>query len=68
MTLKERLSQHMEDIEGADHAKKTVELIREISGMFNPDHAVDLLALINQLTRLQLGDLDVETFKKVWGL
>ena len=68
MTLKERLSQHMDDIEEADHAKKTVELIREISGMFNPDHAVDLLALINQLTRLELGDLDIETFKKVWGL
>lgn len=68
MTIKEVLKKFVDDIEGADHAKATIELIRQLSGAFNPDHAVDILALINQVTRLQQGDLDVETFKSVWGI
>lgn len=68
MTIQDRLAQHLNDIEEADHAQATIQLIREISGAFNPDHAVDLLALINQVTRLQQGDLDIETFKAVWDI
>lgn len=68
MTLKDVLTQYLNDIESADHAKATIQLVRDLSGAFNPDHAVDILALINQVTRLQQGDLDVETFKEVWGI
>lgn len=68
MTIKDVLAKYLEDIEGADHAKATIELIRQLSGAFNPDHAVDILALINQITRLHSGDLEIEVFKEIWEL
>lgn len=43
-----------------------VETIRMLSGIFNPDTAVDLLTLINAVTRVELGDLDKDTFRSVW--
>lgn len=45
-----------------------VDAIRQITGMFNPDYAVDLLALVNQICRHEQGDLDTETFKSVYGI
>jgi len=40
-------------------------LIRTLSGAFNPDHAVDILATICMVTRVELGDLDKKTLKKI---
>jgi len=45
-----------------------VEVIRRISSVFDPDAAVDLLALINSITRHELKDMDTVTFNKIWGL
>jgi hypothetical protein len=36
--------------------------------MFNPDHAVDILTIICQITRIEQGDLDKETFKSMYKL
>lgn len=43
-----------------------IQVIRTLSGMFNPNHAVDLLTLICAITRVEQGDLDRETFKDVY--
>lgn len=45
-----------------------ISTIRELSGIFNPDYAVDILAIICSITRVEQGDMDRETFKKVFGL
>lgn len=45
-----------------------IKLIRVLSGMFNPDHAVDILALINQITRIEFGDMDPQDFREMWKL
>lgn len=62
MTLIDVLNQY---IEGKSNAIST---IRKISSVFDPQSAVDLLALINSITRHELGDMDKNTFKEVWGL
>jgi hypothetical protein len=43
-----------------------IALIRTLSGMFNPDHAVTLLTFICAITRIEQGDLDKETFWKIY--
>lgn len=40
-------------------------LIRSMSGAFNPDHAVALLTLICAVTRVEDGDLDKDTFRRI---
>lgn len=45
-----------------------ISVIRTLSGMFNPDYAVDILAIICSITRVEQGDMDKETFKSVFGL
>jgi hypothetical protein len=45
-----------------------IALIRLLTGMFNPDHAINLLTIVNQITRHEQGDLDTETFRSVWKL
>jgi hypothetical protein len=45
-----------------------IQLIRALTGIINPDTAIDILALVNQIARLELGDLDLETFKQMYGL
>jgi hypothetical protein len=62
MTLKEELLRY------CNKEKDAISLIRGLSGMFNPDHAVDLLMIICCITRIEQGDLDVETFKKLFDL
>lgn len=39
-----------------------IETIRTLSGMFQPKDAVDLLAVINQICRYELGDLPEDIF------
>lgn len=43
-----------------------ISAIRTLSGMFNPDHAVTILSLICSIARVEEGDLELETFKKIW--
>ena len=45
-----------------------ISLIRMLSGMFDPKNAVSLLSIICSITRLEQGDMDVDTFKTVFGL
>jgi len=60
MTLKELLEKYLE---GKVTAVRT---IRALSGVFNPDQAVDILTLICSITRVEEGDLDKETFRHIW--
>ena len=60
MTLKELLEEY---VSGKTDA---ISVIRTLSGMFNPDHAVALLTLICAITRVEQGDLDKETFVALW--
>ena len=50
--------------------KKTdsITVIRKLSGMFNPDHAITILSLICTITRHEQGDIDTETFKAIYKL
>jgi len=52
----------------ADGRTTAVRAIREISGAFNPDHAVELLAIICAITRLVEGDMTTEDFKSIFKL
>jgi hypothetical protein len=45
-----------------------IETIRTLSGMFNPDHAIAILSIICNITRIEQGDLDKETFKELYKL
>lgn len=43
-----------------------INFIRTLSGMFNPDHAISILTIICAITRIEEGDLDKDTFWKVY--
>lgn len=62
MSIKEALLKYL------NKEISALELIQLITGAFNPDQAVDLLALVNQISRHANGDLDTATFKSLWGL
>jgi hypothetical protein len=49
-------------------AKKidAIQAIRTLSAMFVPSHAVSILVMINQITRIEQGDLDEETFRSLY--
>lgn len=53
-------------IEYADKKRDAISVIRTLSGMFNPDHAINILTIVNQITRVEQGDMDREMFKKLW--
>ena len=60
MTLIELCEEYLE-------GKRTaINVIRTISGMFNPDHAVHLLTFVCAITRIEEGDLDKDTFRKIY--
>ena len=62
MTLADTMNQYF--------SKKTdaLSVIRQLSGMFDPKHAVTLLTLICTITRHELDDIDEETFRHVWKI
>lgn len=60
MSLKEMMSSYFKKETDA------ITVIRTLSGMFDPKHAIDILSLICTITRHEQGDIDTETFKKVW--
>lgn len=45
-----------------------IKLIRTLTGMFDPDHAIDILAITNQICRHEEGDIDTETFKSIYKI
>lgn len=62
MSIKELLNQYI------NQEITALEVIRTLSGAFNPQHAVDLLAIIQQVVRHEQKDLDTETFKSMFKL
>lgn len=60
MKLKDRMYEYF------DGKVDAIQIIRELSGIFNPKHAVSLLTLICTITRHEQGDIETETFKKIW--
>jgi len=62
MSIKELLQSYV------DGEITAIEAIRTLSGIFNKDQAPFLLALINNITRLEQKDLDKQTFRAVWEL
>ena len=44
------------------------EVIRIITGMIDPDQAINIIALVNQITRFCIGDMDKEYFIEAYGL
>lgn len=61
MTLGDYVKQY------ADGEIDAIALIRILSGMFNPDHAVSLLAIINFITRIEHGDADRQLLLDLYG-
>lgn len=45
-----------------------ISTIRRLTSIFNPEAAIDILSLINSITRHEQGDIDTKTFRKVWDL
>lgn len=52
--------------EYADGKKDAITTIRTLTAMFNPDFAIDVLALVNQITRVEQGDLDRDLFRDLY--
>lgn len=62
MTIIEALQEY------ADKKTTAIKLIRSMTGTVRAEMAIDVLALVNQITRIEEGDLDMETFKEMYGL
>lgn len=60
MTLESKMNKYF------DGEIDAIQMIRELSGMFDPEHAITLLSLICTITRHEQGDIDTETFKAIW--
>jgi len=44
------------------------ETIATLTGIINPDIVVDVLAMVNQIARLESGKMDRETFISIYKL
>jgi hypothetical protein len=42
-----------------------IALIRVLTGIVRMENVIDILAIINMVTRVEQGDLDKETFKSI---
>lgn len=62
MTIKDKFQQF------ANKEITAVQLIRDMTGIINPEFAVDIIALVNQVTRVELGDLEMDLFKEMHDL
>lgn len=45
-----------------------IQTIRTLSGVFNSEHAIDILSLICTITRHEQGDIETQTFRSAWKL
>lgn len=43
-----------------------ITVIRTLSGIFNPEQAINILVLICAITRIEQGDLDKDTFRETY--
>ena len=62
MTFKEVLLSYL------NKETDAISTIRTLSGMFNPEAAVPLLAVICSITRIEQGDMDPEVFRSIYKL
>lgn len=62
MSIREALQQYINEEITA------IELIRLLTGVFDPDNALELMALINQVCRHEEGDIPTVEFKKIYDL
>lgn len=60
MTIKELLEDYLSGKTTA------IKAIRALSGAFHPEQAVNILALVCSITRVEEGDLDKETFRSMF--
>lgn len=58
MTISDRLEEYLEGETDA------IQVIRELTGVFNPEHAIGILSLVCSITRVEQGDMDREFFKE----
>lgn len=62
MTIKDALQGYV------DKKLTGYELIGDITAMIRAETAIDILALVNQITRLERGTMDLATFKAMYEL
>jgi hypothetical protein len=60
--MKEMLNDYL------DKKTDAITVIRKLSGMFNPDYAIDILSIICTITRHEQGDIETETFREIYKL
>lgn len=60
MTIRNLLEDYL------DKKTDAIQTIRTLTGIFDPDNAVDLLVIICQITRIEQGDIDAETFRSMY--
>lgn len=52
-------------LEYLDGKHNAIQVIRQLSGMFDPRNAVNILATINQVTRVEQGDLEKDLLRSM---
>jgi len=62
MTLQDLLQSYLNKEVTAIH------VIRTLTAMFDPEDAINLLVVVNQITRLEEGDMDVKDFQAMFGM
>jgi len=60
VTIKDLLKEYL------DGDTDAINVIRTLSGIFPPEAAIDHLALICQITRIEQGDMEKETFEAMY--
>ena len=46
--------------------RTAIQVIRDMTGIFNPEHAASILPFVCAITRVEQDDLDMETFRTVY--
>lgn len=59
MSIKDAIREYL------DGKTDALEAIRTFSGIFDPDYAVQLLAIINMVVRVEQGDMDKEDMEEI---
>lgn len=60
MTLGELLDEYVEG------KRDAIETIRTLTGIVREDNAISILAIVNQITRIEQGDMDKDLFKDLY--
>lgn len=62
MKIKDLLQEYV------DKNQTATQVIGLLTGIINPDQAINILAIVNQIARHANGELDTQTFKSIWKL